>query len=426
MQIGERIRFYRIQQNKTQEELAGGIISVPYLSKIENNQSLPSLEVIEQLCARLGVRFLDEQEPNLLEEVTDWYKFMTSKGKEGLSEASQQYEVLRFSANSSNDSKAVVYFMLFELRYFLLTNQIEEAEASIVKVEEILDLLNAEQSYYLWKFKGLRNYLKENFEGAYDCFKRAEMILIHNVFEKWEEADLCYSLGLSSSRLWKVSLSISYATRALAIYQAQYNYRRSAECQILLGINYQRSEEYEKAEESYLLCSKIADTLEKFDMKGLVHHNIGYLRSVQEDYNSAIVHFLKSYNYYVDGNHIRKIHAIDGLVQAYYELNNHEEGLEWVQEGARILEENNLSLPEYEIKFKVYNFLMDEEMESAKFEKYMREEAIPYFEDHRRNDLLAKHAEFLAEHYFRHTKYKSATKYYQISVKALKKVTHVD
>ena len=426
MQIGERIRFYRIQQNKTQEELAGGIISVPYLSKIENNQSLPSLEVIEQLCARLGVRFLDEQEPNLLEEVTDWYKFMIVKGLEALTEFSQGYETLRKSANSSNDSNAVVYFMLFEIRYFLSTNQVENADKSLERVEEIIDLLSAEQSYYLWKFKGLRNYIKEDFESAYDCFKRAEMILIHNVFEKWEEADLYYSLGLTGSRLWKVSLAISYTSKALAIYQAQYNYKKSAECQILLGISYQRSEEYEKAEESYLLCSKIADTLEKFDMKGLVHHNIGYLRSVQDDYNSAIVHFLKSYNYYVDGNHIRKIHAIDGLVQSYYKLNNHEEGLEWVQEGLKLMGENNLSLPEYEISFKVYKFLMAEEMETTKFQEYMKNEAIPYFGKHKRNELLAKHAEFLAEHYFKHNKYKSATKYYQISVRALKKVTHVD
>lgn len=37
MDIGSKIKIFRIQKNLKQEDLAKGIISVSYLSKIENN-----------------------------------------------------------------------------------------------------------------------------------------------------------------------------------------------------------------------------------------------------------------------------------------------------------------------------------------------------------------------------------------------------
>ncbi|NQD67585.1 helix-turn-helix transcriptional regulator, partial [Bacillus haikouensis] len=64
MNIGSKIRFHRQKRNLTQEELSKGIISVSYLSKLENNQVTPSDDIIQLICKRLGVSSLqnDEQE----------------------------------------------------------------------------------------------------------------------------------------------------------------------------------------------------------------------------------------------------------------------------------------------------------------------------------------------------------------------------
>ncbi|UOK59254.1 helix-turn-helix domain-containing protein [Bacillus sp. OVS6] len=73
MEIGSRIRFYRIQQNKTQEELSRGIISTSYLSKIENNQTTASIEVLDYLCNRLDINLIEEEEIPLMKSLFDWY-----------------------------------------------------------------------------------------------------------------------------------------------------------------------------------------------------------------------------------------------------------------------------------------------------------------------------------------------------------------
>lgn len=57
--IGEIIRHYRIQNGFSQETLAHGICNRKYISLIENNKSIPTLDIINQLSNRLGVNLYD-------------------------------------------------------------------------------------------------------------------------------------------------------------------------------------------------------------------------------------------------------------------------------------------------------------------------------------------------------------------------------
>ncbi len=57
--IGEIIRYYRKDIGLSQEELAKGICDRKYLSHIENNKNIPTLDIINQLSNRLGVNLYD-------------------------------------------------------------------------------------------------------------------------------------------------------------------------------------------------------------------------------------------------------------------------------------------------------------------------------------------------------------------------------
>lgn len=419
MKIGDRIRFYRIQQNKTQEDLANGLISVSYLSKIENNLSLPSLEVVDMLCEKLGIRFVDEEEPNLLEELKDWYKLMILQEKE---EVECRYEELKEKTKQSRDSTSLVYFMLFEYRYFLLKRDLYEAENLHKKISEISDILTDELNYFNYKFIGLYDYLNNSYQSAYNNYKKAESILLRSVFDKWEEADLCYSLGLTSSQLWKVTLCIKYTTQALAIYQAHYNYKRSAECQILLGISYRRSEEFEKAEESYLLADKIANTLNDSKLKGHIHHNLGYLYSMQSKSEEAILHYEQSFLYNEQAERSGRLLNILCLVLEYYKLGDYEKGLNWVRKGQEWLKSEE-HFNEYSLHFRTYEYLMTETNED--FELFLKEKVIPFFEKKNNSKYVSDYSEELARYYERSHKYKLASNYYRLANMTLKKINNI-
>lgn len=418
MKIGDRIRFYRIQQNKTQEDLANGLISVSYLSKIENNLSLPSLEVVDMLCEKLGIRFIDEEEPSLLEELKDWYKLIIYGSKE---QVNIQYDKFKEEMKESRDSTALVYFMLFELRFFLQQRMLNEANKALQKLREIADIFTEDLNYYFNKFTGLFEYLNENFEDAYDKYKKAESILVRNVYEKWEEADLYYSLGLASSQLWKVTLSIHYTNQALAIYQVQYDLKRSAECNILLGISYRRTNEYKKAEECYLLADTIANNINNSNIKGFIHHNLGYLYSTNGQHDKAIYHFGKSIEFHEEYN--KTFPTIHSIISENYKKGDYENGLKWVQDGLLKLGDSK-EYVEYFYHFKTYQYLMTEQ--TVEFEHFLKEEVIPYFQKHNKNKFIADYSEVLAKYFERSHKYKQSSYYLNLANAALKKINNIN
>ncbi|WP_243355693.1 helix-turn-helix transcriptional regulator [Bacillus litorisediminis] len=417
MKIGERIRFYRLQQNKTQEELASGIISVSYLSKIENNQCLPSVEVLTLLCSRLNISLHDGEESNIHERLKDWYKSIINRDKDF---AAKEYEELKGIINQK-DSTSLLYFMMFELRFHLLNRNIHSAVTQIERLQEYTTILSGDLLYYFLKFQALCAYLQNQFTDAYEKYKKAEGLLASNVFEKWEEADLYYSIALTSSRLWKVSICLRYTNQALGIYQAIYDFKRSAECQVLLGISYQRSGEWKKAEESLLLTSKIADSLNDINLKGMVHHNLGYLFSLQEKSDLAIEHYTKSIEYRNHGDDTRKLHTIFSLVMEYYKVNDFDKALTWVHLAFTILESLDQKLTEYEYHFKTYYYLLNR-CESEEFENFMKDEVIPYFAEHNMYEYLATYAEILATYYEKAYRYKLSSQYFRVSNDALRNI----
>jgi transcriptional regulator with XRE-family HTH domain len=419
MKIGDRLRFFRIQQNRTQEELANGVISISYLSKIENNQSLPSLEVVDRLCERLGIRFIDEEEPTLLEDLRDWYNLMVVGEKE---EVEKLYPIMKEQTSYSKDSTSLVYFMLFELRYFLQVRRLEEAKKSLEKLSEISDIFTEDLNYFLYKFTGLYGYIDEKYSMAYENYKKAESILFRNVFEKWEEADLYYSLGLTSSQLWKVTLSINYTNLALAIYQSHYNYKRSAECQILLGISYRRSNELKKAEESYLLADKIATTLNNSNLKGFIHHNLGYLYTVQGKADLAIKHYEQSILCHEEINYKQTFPSIHSIIAESYNKNDYKNGIRWINNGLEKLGDGN-EFVEYYYHFKTYQYLMTNQ--TMEFEVFLKEQVIPYFEEQKKHKYIADYSEMLASYYEKNYKYKLSSYYLKTSNQALKRINNI-
>lgn len=72
--IGEIIRYYRKESGLSQEELAEGICDRKYLSHIENNKNIPTLDIINQLSNRLGINLYDSYALMLHKHDIDTYK----------------------------------------------------------------------------------------------------------------------------------------------------------------------------------------------------------------------------------------------------------------------------------------------------------------------------------------------------------------
>ena len=402
----------------TQEELAQEIISISYLSKIENNQTSASIEVLELLCNRLGIKLIESEEYEQLKELYDWYHLMVARKREQAITFYESYE-----CKNTNDSRVAIFFVLFELRYFIFLKQLSKAEEQIKKIELYKDIFDIRMNYFYEKIVGQFYYFKSKFSVAMEHFKIAEEILTSSVhFEGWETADLYYYKGLNNNRMGKLSLSIVYIQKALAIYQSLYDLKRSAECQILLGICYEKIDEFEMAEENYMLATKLAEGINDQSLLGLIYHNQGVLNSKLGKSNEAIAQFLSSLENKEEDMVIGRLRSIHGLIEEYYKIQDYDSCRNWLIDGFTMLEEHQ-DLPDFKIHFIYYDYLLQK---SENLSKFIEKDALPYFEGIGHHLLVAYYAEKLGKIYQENHKYKLASYYFSKAFSALKEHSHLN
>ncbi|MCH1627544.1 helix-turn-helix transcriptional regulator [Fredinandcohnia quinoae] len=416
MEIGNRLKFFRIQKDMTQEELANKIISVSYLSKIENNQTSASIEVLELLCEKLGIKLIEEEEYTLLKDLNDWYFSIIQKKKE---EAIAFHEHFTKNVQFINDSRAAILFVLFELRFLLFIREYDKAGEQIKKISLFKDIFDSKMNYFYEKFVGQYYNLRNKFAIALEHFKLSEQILSNSIhFENWEKADLYYHIGVNHNRIGKIALSTVYTQQALSIYQSMYDLKRSAECHILLGISYEKNDDFQLAVDNYQLAKKVAENMNDSYLLGLLHHNIGCLYSKQQKTLEAIDEYKESLRYKVETNIIGRIRSIHSLLAEYYNIGDVSSSRKWLNTGQEILAKHQ-NLEEFKIHFTFYEYWLNND---EALEKFVEKEAIPFFEQEGDMKQVISYSEILAKRYQEKNKYKLASYYYSIVVKYLKMI----
>ena len=73
IEIGSFIKLQRTKREMTLKDLAEGIVSVSYLSKIENLKTQASYDIIQLLCNRLGIQLDHLDETTIKEKCEQWY-----------------------------------------------------------------------------------------------------------------------------------------------------------------------------------------------------------------------------------------------------------------------------------------------------------------------------------------------------------------
>lgn len=417
MDIGSKIKFFRIQKGLKQDDLARGIISVSYLSKIENNLTSPSEEVLRLLCERLEVSLIEQQDDTIFQELMSWYKLMTTSESQ---EIKRRYESLSKKIQSIN-TKTYMYFVLFELRYHLYLKNIDQSRMLIEKLQQFMDIFDIHMHYYFQKFYSIYEYRLNNFVQALEHLKVAEQLLQRNSnLEKSEEADLYYLFGLTYSQTMKEPLSITYTTKALQEFQAIYDFKRSAECQVLLGICYRRIGEYDRSEKSYLLAQKLSESLNNMYLQSLIYHNLGKLYSIQGHHEEAIKEYEKSYFLKQQDRPLSKLTSIYCILLEYDQIQNYEECRKWLKLGQELLT-NPEDAIEYHYYFSIHESILEGNYE--KFDQIFQEQALPYFQQKDLKEPLIIYAERLAQYFEASYKYKKASYYYSLGYKELKKQT---
>ncbi|MYL49661.1 tetratricopeptide repeat protein [Halobacillus litoralis] len=421
MEYGKVLRFHRVKQGLTQNQLADGIISPAYLSKIENDQTVPAFEVLEHLYERLGLDFHDSSyhHPSK-EKLKEWYEMIVFKRKE---EARELKEELKQQKDTLNNHHLYIFFELFRIRHLLLENEVEEAYEAWKNIRQHEDTFDEEMEYYFHLSSGLISYYREDYEESYFELMEAKNYSVSINLEGWEESDLYYLLALSASQANNISASIFNAEHALEIYQKQYNLFKSANCHILLGINYGRLKNYGKALENYHLVSKIATQTNNHYQLGVIYHNIGVIESRLGNFESAILNYKKCLSYRTETASDHEIfETIYCLVVETYKIGELDDCKNWIDEGFSHLKSSTSDTTTDEIHLIIYKMLIDQDKNTS---DYLETVAIPHFLEKKHHRFVIRYCMIVSELLEAERSYKKSTKYLRLAIDLLNKYSNL-
>ena len=421
LKIGSFIKLHRIEQKMTQEELALGIVSVSYLSKIENDHTLASTEIISLLCKRLNIEPLEMSGESLQELCQEWYSKLFEVNDKN--EIIELYEKIK-SYMKSSIAEELLMFEIHTIRYLLVIGRPKEACKQIEKLSEIEDTFDHTHAYFWYKFRGNYHSIYNEFNKAMKMYQLAEET--GNVLDlsNNEKADLQYTIGVTHSKLRNTLETIDYAESALKTYREQYNFIRCAQCHILLGISYRRIRLYEKAIENHNLAKQLGELNNNRQVIQLANQNLGYLYSTTGNNREAMKHYEAVVND-TDVDLNARLPAIASLIKEYYSIEEIGQTRNMVNQGLDLLDQlqNKKRYQLYYYIIYTYQHVLNGEMES--FEKIVTEEFLPYLELHKDYVNIVVYTTMLADYYEKLHKYKDAVFYHKQASQAYEQLTNI-
>ncbi|QKY71481.1 helix-turn-helix domain-containing protein [Lentibacillus sp. CBA3610] len=412
MEIGPHIKLHRIKQEMTQAELAEGIVSSAYLSKIENEKTEASPHVISLLCTRLGIQLDNETDEMVRQKCQEWFGMLTTNHDRD--EIIRIYQELNEIMYNNHSADSLLMFEIHKIRYFLVIGEMDKALRQINKLVEMSGTFDSLHQYYWYKFRG--NYYTANNESnqAMRMYKAAEEKFNQLELSEEEIADLQYTIGVTHSKLRNTLEAIDYAEKAIATFRVTYNFTQCAQCHIVLGISYRRIRMYDKAIKNYNLAKHLGELKQNRRVIQLTNQNLGYLYSTVGDREKAIVHYeeiIKEQDILL----FERILAATSLIKEYYSIYNFDKAKEMVEFSLQLLEEVD-EKERFQLFYFItytYNYAINQELE--KFESLVIDEFIPYLKKHKDYANLVIYANMLANHFEGNNRYKESVKYYKLA-----------
>ncbi|MED1862536.1 helix-turn-helix transcriptional regulator [Fictibacillus nanhaiensis] len=417
MNLGEKIRYFRKVKNLSQQEIATGICSVPYLSKIENGVTEPSEEIQHHLAERLGIRLHTTNEKSIIQNYVDLFYSLYMRD---YPTAKQKYENLIDLPSQSVEED--ILNKIFKSMYIMMTTQETNGVPEMLdEVAYIDDLIKGEKAFYYLLARSQLSFFMEEFEDSHSYALKAEKLLEEHRFQEWERGYLLYMIGLTANQLFKSITALEYTQLALTIFEKTYFFKRCADCRIILAIVQTRIKNFDESIKQLLLAETIANSFGDEVIRGIVYHNLGSIANHKGETEKAIELFSRSLKAKKGEPIIAKIMTIYALIKSYEKTNQPEKGLQLLNTWMDHVKDNPI-FRGYELHFLYYKQLFTHGELNEATVQFMIKEMIPYFRKRNEWIFLAEYYPILGKYFEDHQKYKQASMYYSSAMEAMRKM----
>ncbi|TGB02773.1 helix-turn-helix domain-containing protein [Halobacillus salinus] len=405
---GTMIKQHRKLNNMTLEELADGICSVSYLSKIEHDSINASDEIYRLLEERLNIKLVDineEFDETIYQDLLKWHEAAQSRNVDLMTSYDQKYELgLPDNQNSelNNLYKIVKARNDMKLKYQPLH------EDTLLTLTNIYNHSTKEYQFLFHKTLGIHFLLTDDLQEALHHFKKTHSLLKYVHFS---DTETYFHLCMTYSKLVTYAVESNYYGQiALEGYMKELNYQRIIDTYLIIAINYDYLKSYDIAEEYYVKILNFAEKDLDSDTQRRIYENIGFGHLKKEEYEESIIHLEKAYNIETPDKYF-EVNTNYLLATCHYRLNQMDECWTYIEIGEKLAEEYDIIFHTY--KFYVLKNVIEDQTSTEEFIKKFEKEIIPYVKSMDNFRRYKEYLEMLGDIYYKKRMYKKASGCYK-------------
>ncbi|MBO8155712.1 MAG: helix-turn-helix domain-containing protein [Bacillaceae bacterium] len=420
MEKGKLVKHFRKRKGMTQEELAQGICSISYLSKLENGTIHPTDQTFMELCQRLKIHDYHQilqthdNEDVIKSQLFQWLHFMEEKDVSNAKQARLKCKAYIDEQNFHPLHRIYLFYQLIYFRHLLFSNLRKDASDLLQQLNYYQDLFSREYIYYFKKFSGIYHYKNYEFNTACHYFFQAVPIAEDELTLK--DADLYYYLALSLARLNKNHLSIEYAKKALDLFQSNLCYPRMIDTQMLLAINYNLVGDDQYA---IAILEKILEAEPRRSTqtaRAMAYHNLAYTYK-NTNKQKALEYIEQAISLKQDNDRLNSLYLKSTIL---FSLNKKPEAHRSIQEGIRLSKKSHDK--KYYYKFYVLEQKLKDNMYSGEFIETLENFILPLFKERGEYAEYLDFLELAGQVCYQLRHYKKASDYFKSAFETLKTI----
>ncbi|RWZ58808.1 XRE family transcriptional regulator [Halobacillus fulvus] len=404
---GSLIKQNRKYQGMTLEELADGICSVSYLSKIENNSITASDDIYRLLGERLNITLVDinqEFDEGIYQNLLRWHEACQLRDFTLMEDL---HVMSKASLEENRNIKLVNLYKIIETRHLMTKGELELNEAYLKELEHVLPGASKEYKFFYHKTVGIHYLLESNLKLALYHFK-----LTHSYLEEihLKDSETYFHLSLTHLKTREAVESNYYGEIALKKYKDEMNYSRMIDTYMIIALNYRYLNIHHIAEEYYEKILKIGKYHLPEHEQRRIHHNLGYIYANQEKYSDALTSLKKAQEISTPEKYF-EISTIYLLASTSYYCGDLESCWSYIKEGQKQADEFDQLF--FKHKFYLLTHIINETTHDDAFIHKLEKEIIPDMRKLNEYEEYKDYLEMLGDIYYEKRMYKKAAMNYK-------------
>ena len=327
-QFGQMIKFFRQQKKMTQDDLAVGICTPSYLSRIENGLVAAEQVVYELLFERLSLNFEQyiQQEQAEQKFLQAFYNDLLSNEPIQL----EQLQTLQQLYTSKTYPSLQIQVELIYARYLLSEHDIKAASTILQSLESLITPSNTREWQLFVAVKTYADLSAAQYEMILKREQSTNSIHFFTSTSPFEKANYLYHLAFASHRAYQFTKALRFIEMAKQTFTHQYKPLFQLKLYSMHGVIYNALGRFNESIHEYeagIDLLKHVPSIASDEQWASIYNNLAFTYESQNNYEEAQNYYQKSLSFKQDVhtkvNYCRTLlfsNAIDILTQQLGDL----------------------------------------------------------------------------------------------------------